>query len=559
MTNDSSLSAAPAAPVTPADLTGCRHRRVLNRAAESGRVHPELSAAAVAGRLGSRHRARLRRQAVWDALPTVPRIGERLVPTRVDVAADGTQEEQTLEALASGARLITGARLADGPLACDIDLLVRTDSGAGPTTDMTYMPVAVTAHTVASPGTKRSGVRLVDVAALGLATPLPVTLKHRSTPVDSQRVAVAHTLLGVLGMASGAVGFIGAGPRPFQACLVIPAERVVPGLKRALEAPVPDEPVRVKECSGCEFHNHCRARLLRSGDLSLMLPGDKATEWRERGIGTLGQLAEAEAGEVSALATAWMAGIGYLRRPLRRWITRRDLWCGHGFRMPSPGDDGPPMTAELAGAVEIDVDMEAHPSRGTFLWGTFDGAVYRSFTDFGIAPDGGRHVAAFWTWLMARRSAALADGRPFRAYCYSKQGENHWLRHYAGRFGGTVYATAGGSVVMPTLDEVNAFLASEEWVDVFALVRAAVVANSSLGLKAVAPLAGFTFSQQEVDGRAAVDLFEVAVGSSTGSSVAQRTLERYNADDCYATAAVRRWLRLGAPGIPSLSQPLEKV
>lgn len=113
---------------------------------------------------------------------------------------------------------------------------------------------------------------------------------------------------------------------------------------------------------------------------------------------------------------------------------------------------------------------------------------------------------------------------------------------------------------MPTLEEVEAFLRSDDWVDVFALVKAAVAANSSLGLKAVAPLAGFTFSQDDVDGRVAVDLFEVAVGTSRqDAQIAQRTLERYNADDCYATAAVRRWLRLGAPGIPALSRPLEKV
>ncbi|MEJ6548570.1 ribonuclease H-like domain-containing protein [Corynebacterium sp. USCH3] len=563
---------AAAAPVTPSDLTGCRYRRVLNRALRSGRVSPELSPGTVIDRTVSRYRARLRRSAVAAALPRSPRFGERLVPTRVDVVDDGTAEEQTLEALAAGVRLIVGGRLADGALSCDADLLVRTDPGAGPAVDMTYMPVTVTAHTVSAPGkapgralskapnrTPNTGVRVVDVAALGLARPLAAGLKHRSTPVDSQKVAVAHALLDVLGLASGDVGFIGA---DLARCLVIPAERVVPGLVRALEAPVPDEPTRVRECGTCEFHNHCRARLLRTGDLSLMLPGDRAERWRERGIDTLAELAAADHGETSALASAWLAGVGYLRRPLRRWIVRPDLWCGHTFRMPERLLDGDtPMAGELADAVEIDVDMEAHPSRGTFLWGTFDGAVYRSFTDFGTDGDGGRHVASFWTWLSARRDAATREGRACRVYCYSRQGENHWLRHYARDYGGTRYALADGrEAVMPTLSEVNVFLESGQWVDVFDLVRSAVAANSSLGLKAVAPLAGFTFSQDDVDGRVAVDLFEVAVGGDgPTASAAQRTLERYNADDCFATAAVRTWLRRGAPGIPALSQPLERV
>ena len=553
-------------PVGPADLTGCRHRRVLTRAAGTGRVSAENPLDVLVGRSASRGRALLRRAAVVDALPTVARFGERIVPTRVDIDTDSaTAEEDTLEAIAAGTRIITGARLADGALACEIDLLVRTDAVNAPTPTMTYMPVVVTSHTVSAVSRKRSpGVRVVDVGALGLATPQPAQVKHRSTPADSQKVAVAHVLLQLAGVASGDVGFIGA---DFRRCLVIPAERVTPGLLRALEAPVPQEPVRVKECGHCEFHNHCRARLLRRGDLSLMLPGDKAAHWRDQGIGTLAELAAAEEGEVSALASAWMAGVGYLRRPLQRWVTHGDLWCGHPFRMPSRRDVGElPMAEELADAVEIDVDMEAHPSRGTFLWGTFDGSVYRSFTDFGREADGGRHVAVFWSWLMSRRRAAGDDGRVFRAYCYAQQGENHWLRHYARTYGGTSYPLdAAGTgrtetVTMPTLEEVEAFLRSDDWVDVFALVKAAVAANSSLGLKAVAPLAGFTFSQDDVDGRVAVDLFEVAVGTSRqDAQIAQRTLERYNADDCYATAAVRRWLRLGAPGIPALSQPLEKV
>ncbi|MDN6386799.1 MAG: hypothetical protein L0J86_03865, partial [Corynebacterium sp.] len=281
----------------------------------SGRLSPELTVSSVVERTLARYRARLRREAVAAALPTQPRFGERLVPTRVEVVDDATAGEQTLEAIAAG-----------------------TDDAAGPTTTMTYMPVTVTSHTVGAPSSRPqgraargAGVRTVDLGVLGLARPVPVAMKHRSTPVDSQKVAVAHTLLDVLGVASGDVGFIGAG---LASCLVIPADRVVPGLVRALEAPVPAEPTRVRECGTCEFHNHCRARLLRTGDLSLMLPGDRAQRWRDRGVDTLAELAHEDAGETSALATAWLAGVGYLRRPMRRWMVRTDLWCGHTFRMP---------------------------------------------------------------------------------------------------------------------------------------------------------------------------------------------------------------------------------
>jgi predicted RecB family nuclease len=578
------------APVTPSELSGCRWRSVLRRASATGLVHPEIATPEIVAGAAHRHRSQLRRRTVWDALPDAPRIGDRLTPTRVDIPTGTAQDadlavERTLEAMAAGTRLITGAALADGALACGIDLLVRADHGTGAEAGLSYTPVTVTAHSVAkrlpAGRTGDGSVRVVDVAALGLADPVAAPLKHRSTPVDSQRVAVAHTLLERYGVASGTVGFVGAG---YTRCLVIPASRVIPGLECALAVPVPARPVRVRECVDCEFHNHCRTDLLRRGDISLMLPGDRAAGWRERGIDTLpalAALADDPAGraaltgttdpdlrpvdpEAPALAAAWLAGVGYLRRPLRRWITRPELWCGHRFRMPDHLADGElPMADELADAMEIDVDMEAHPGRGTFLWGTFDGSEYRAFTDFGDVPDDGEHVARFWTWLMSRRDRARADGRVFRAYCYSRQGENHWLRTYAARFGGRTYtvtdrddegvAGLSGTVTMPTLAEVNAFLGSAEWVDVFVLVRAALAANDSLGLKNVAPLAGFAFSQKDVDGRAAIDLFEVAVGADLdAASAARRTLERYNADDCYSPAAIRRWLRLGAPGVPPL-------
>lgn len=576
------LLAGPAVtPVTPADLTGCRRRRVLSRAAAAGGIVPELTVADRAEQEIHRQRGRLRRSLVFDALPERARIGDRVRLSRVDVTDDGTAEEQTLEALAAGVRLITGARLADGALACDIDLLVRLDNGAGISESTVYYPVTVTAHTVArtvkatrSGSPAGQGVRVVDVNALGLSAPVVAGLRHRSNATDSHKVAVAHVLLDRLGLASGDVGFVGGGTGGYRRCVVIPADRVLGGLELALAAPVPDRPLRVRECSGCEFHNQCRSELVDRADISLMLPGDRADRWREAGIDTLPALADladrpadlAQLEDVNredpALAAAWLAGVEFLRRPLRRWITRPDLWCGHAFRMPGHLADGElPMAQELAEAVEIDVDMEAHPTRGTFLWGTFDGSGYRAFTDFSRGGDEGEHVARYWSWLMGRRAAAHRADRVFRAYCYSQQGENHWMRSYATRYGGREY---GPGIVMPTVAEVNSFIDSPEWVDVFALVRSALAATGSLGLKSVATLAGFTFSQKDVDGRAAVDLFEVAVGDidgdadsaagivAEGASRARRTLERYNADDCYAPAAVRRWLRSGAPGVPPL-------
>lgn len=495
-------------------------------------------------------------------LPTQPRFGERRWPTRVDIEPGPVAVEHTLEAMAAGTRLIVGAQLSEGALAGGADILVRADSGYGAEPSLAYTPVIVCGSSVTRPArtAAQADCTVVSVEHLSLGTPAPVPLRHRTSAADSQRAAIAHVVLAHWGMASGTVGFIG---RPGDVCVLVDASRFLPGLAAALAQPVPSAPTRVKECRSCEFHNHCRAQLLQRGDISLLLPGDRNRKWRERGVHTLAELEAAGAGEASALAGAWRRGEVALVRPREQWRAAAELTPGglaeDAVRaMPASGDgavtaDG---AAHDASPLEIDVDMEAHPDRGTFLWGTHDGHAYRAFADFSPGGDGGRHVAEFWAWLAARRAEARAAGRRCVTWVYAAQGENHWLRHYAQRYGGTVYAgsaaTGGEPVVMPTPEEVEAFIASADWRDQFAVVRRALVGTDSLGLKTVAPLAGFTFSQEGVDGKAAVHLFERALSPDpVVAAGARRTLERYNQDDCAATRAVRAWLRRGAPGIRS--------
>ncbi len=527
---------------------------------------------------------------VFAQLPTRPRIGEKLHPTRVDIQPGPTAVEDTLEAMASGARLITRPHLEHGPFSAAVDLLVRMDSGLATEDTLVYAPAIVTGHSVAKsvPSDSRADCRVVSLDALGLGTPLPVRYRHRTAAGEAQKVAVAHVILESWGFASGEVCMIGrAGARAPRAYF-LDATLVTPGLSAALMTPVPTRPSRVKECKVCEFHNHCRAELLDRADVSLLLPGDRNRAVREEGISTLYELRDAHKGEQSELAAAWLRGDVAVRRPLQRWITNPELWCGHDFHLPPRGheqrgrevarDEGLPPTApgsieshsephkeyglgqdgealshhnlpmqeELSTCVELDVDMEAHPNRGTFLWGVFNGRRYLAFTDFSRDGDEGLHVAQFWNWLMDQKTQALGAGKNFVVWVYATQGENHWLRHYARAYGGQDY----GGIRMPTIDEVEGFIASPHWCDVFAIVRQALLGTDSLGLKAISPLAGFTFSQDGVDGKAAIALFEQATGySATTALVARRTLEKYNRDDCVATRYVREWLRRGAPGI----------
>lgn len=508
--------------------------------------------------LNHRIASRVHKQAIMERLPVAPRLGDKVKPTRVDIERGNnpTAVEETLEAMANGTRIITGAALEHGPMATRIDLLIRRDDGHGADPTLAYAPVLISAHGVARPAkkTQHADCLAVPIDALGLSKGVAMPYRHRAIAKEGQQLAMAHVILEQWGVAASEVGLIGHSPSAHEQCFFFPGQPLRAGLLTALSEPIPTQPSRVRECSICEFHNHCRAQLLDTLDVSLMLPGDRSRTVRERGITTLPQLAEAEQGETSALADAWMHGEVALRRPLKRWITDPELWGGHEFHMPTKSGSAPPMADVLANVIDVDVDMEAHPQRGTFLWGTFDGSTYVGFGDFSAAGDDGAHVAEFWAWVNARQAAATAQGKQLRVWVYAAQGENHWLRTYAGRFGGRDYNLPDGrTVTMPSLAEVNRFLDSDAWCDLFRIVKKALAGTGSLGLKTVAPLAGFTFSQEGVDGKAAVELFEQAVGPNQRAQMtARRTLERYNADDCVATSHVRAWLRAGAPGIRGL-------
>lgn len=548
-------------PLSPRDLVGCRHRAALRRHKDpqaqqkqqtqqaAPRLHIPQDLEAYTEAIQHKVNATIRREMVFQCLPNVPRIGDKVFPSRVNIdpADPETAVEQTLEAMAAGVRLITRPVVAEGPFRVELDLLVRADLGKGVDEFMQYTPVAISSHSVArrAKSTQLADCRVTDIGALGLAVPVPINFRHRAAAGDAQKVAMAHVVLQQWGFAADTVALIGrAGPgRP--RCFFFDAPSVLPGLQAALEEPIPSGPRRIKECQTCEFHNHCRAQLLQELEISLLLPGDKARSWREKGIETLPQLAASGNGEHPQLAQAWMDGQAALRRPQERWFEQPELWGGA-----KRNTDG-----GLRDWVEIDVDMEAHPNRGTFLWGTFDGSRYIGFGDFSREGDEGQHVAEFWHWMQARKDHAVAAGKNFQVWVYAAQGENYWLRHAAERYGGRRYKIDGMNqqVTMPTLEQVNAFIASEHWCDCFSLVKKALAPTDSLGLKTVAPLAGFEFSQAGINGKAAVELFEQAIGGSRGTAqAARRKLERYNADDCVATSTVRAWLRRGAPGLQEL-------
>lgn len=498
-----------------ADLVGCRHRYVQ-------RQHfPELPP--TASSTARRRRSAAELQTVLALLPTRRGLGDgrRRPFLRVDlpgVEDPAEAELATLEALAEDATLITGAVFtgtdAGHRWRVTIDVLVRREDGS-------YAPVILSNHRAARPDPD-SVMEAIATHRLGLSRPLRVGYRPRRHVIDGYRLGLAARALHTLGLDSGRGGVIGQDP---TTAFLTGTAGFQPALDAALRAGWPIEARRVKECATCRYWVHCEPALRAADDISLVLPGDRARDFREEGLTTVTELIDARRGEPSVLAAAWRNGTPLLRRSAAGPVT------------------GP------AADVEIDVDMEAYLDHGAYLWGAFDGAAYHGFStweDLGTDAEA-ENFARFWSWLRERRAEARTAGKTFAVYCYSAHGENHWLRASATRFGGRRF----GSLRVPELEEVEEFIASEEWVDVFRWVRHHLFGPQGIGLKVVAPQAGYTWADEDFGGEESVYTRRRALAVDEAGYAARATLLRYNEDDTRATAAVRAWLRAGAPGVPA--------
>ena len=515
-------------------LTRCRHRVALDNDPARSVVRP--GAPVDPGVLQRQAEAGAHRVAVAALL----RVGAAEHGTAwIDVPADlptSERERRTVAALSSGAQRVWGAVLPrdlDAGRRGSVELLVRRGPG--------WVPVLVVNHRVTDPG---AGAR-----TSGLHTWAPVldaTRTPRSHPRDQLRLAHLTRLLEHAGHAGdeqvgGVVGL--------DADCVLVHDLAAPTWPPTPDAPqgrstlaehdarfadrravadglVPTVARRIGECRTCPWWPHCSAELAQVHDVSLVVRGGQVDALNALGVHTLDDLAAwsgpapetwrgSPFADAVVLARAWLVDAPLVRRgPVR--IHRAD--------------------------VEVDVDMESYLEHGAYLWGTLlteDGrtAAYRPFATWEPLPteDEGRSFAEFWTWMSEVRADAAARGRTFAAYCYSEAAENRWLLASAVRF--------AGRPGVPTVEQVRAFIGSEQWVDVYEAVGASFLCPRGKGLKKVAPVAGFTWRDAEAGGEASTGWYRRAVGlDGEPDEVQRQRLLDYNADDVGATKALREWM-----------------
>ena len=102
---------------------------------------------------------------------------------------------------------------------------------------------------------------------------------------------------------------------------------------------------------------------------------------------------------------------------------------------------------------------------------------------------------------------------------------------------------------------VEDFIRSEQWVDLLPIVKDQLVTGlRSMGLKTVAPLAGFSWRGADVGGNLAMVRYveATAEGEDELCGEARRWLLDYNEDDVRATATLRDWLDQNVSVLPSI-------
>jgi predicted RecB family nuclease len=190
--------------------------------------------------------------------------------------------------------------------------------------------------------------------------------------------------------------------------------------------------------------------------------------------------------------------------------------------------------------IEIDIDME-NVNEGVYLWGALINDRTRPDTDPEYIPFVSWEpindevelevFLAMWTWLTTQRDQAKDNGLTMKAYVWHEPAENQHLRRISG---------AANSRLE---EQVETLINSDIWVDLKRVFEESWITGGSVGLKTIAPLAGFEWDVDDPGGGLSMVKYDEAIAADAPAADAAREwILDYNRGDVEATSAIRDWL-----------------
>ena len=448
--------------------------------------------------------------AAWHAVP--PDVSDRVAATAAAVAAEApliwgaVLPRSVLDVPSVRSGVVLGGP--EGGRRGGAELLVRLPGGG-------YVPLIVVRHRITDPGSGALTAPLPETDPRQ-AVPDPAR-KPRTQARDLLRLAHLHRMLEAAGWAPGpgepfrdhgaVIGLdadvvvwhdLAAGHWPGERSTLAEydarfADRIAVATAAATGAPALARPSRIMECRRCPWWPTCEVELEREQDVSLVVRGDAATALRAAGVTSVARLAALDPAAEPPAPPGRRTVPGPGRAGARLAAGPGRGPAGAGGPRPARRRRGGRRHGELRRVRRLHVGRAAHRPGGTLPGDEPEG--YRAFATWEPVPttDEARSFAAFWTWLVGVRDRAAATGRTFAAYCYNEQAENRWLLASARRF--------AGRPGIPDVTDVEAFIADDRWVDLFAVVGEWFLCAHGKGLKRIAPAAGFAWRDPRPAGR----------------------------------------------------------
>jgi len=443
----------------------------------------------------------------------------------VDVERGPRSVERTLDAMASGALFITGGRLEsdDGISVGAPDLLVWLDDG--------YAAVEIKNHKVI--GT--NGIPANLLTLINISEPGGEAVKFRGNRRrDLLQVAHYNRLIAEAGYAtSSPVGGVIGSEEPYG-CVWVDLSEGEPPITAAYRAALgaaeeigaaeetiaegklhPDSPLHPPwwrtECGRCDWSGFCSRQLEAVGDVTLLTRVDAGYRDALKGD------AITRIDEVAALSPSDE------RLPDASVVLQaRARTAGRLLRRDERGG----QLAVPCATREVDFDIETY-NGGIYLAGflvTIDGAsTFEPVYDWAETSVGEVKVVAD----MFAKLASFSDDDTIVLHWTDY--ERRTLKQAAERHG----------LSIPGFDTVDDWFDNQA-LDLCAWARKALISPNGYGLKAIAPLCGFGWRDDDPGGRQSEIWFEHVLA---GDESMKGRLLAYNEDDVIAQLEIRRWLR----------------